>query len=260
MIDETPENIARNDHSLGGKITEAEETAHDPKIDKSKEADQTAAHRPPVHREHGHRGETEVGRPITVGETMERDTVETQTSGGRGVHHKGQHLPGHLGHLEEGDGNEVAMTLRAREQRHVHPGPLLASNDALAAANTAISKRIARASSRRRKHHREKTQKAEQHPKRGSRARRRTVHAARHATSSWTKMPRTSRRGQRSPTLPTSREAGDPSGTQTTKWEGTATPWSQDLPSGFPRRLFGTSTSTESSIRGWRNVAGSIFG
>ena len=219
MIDETPENIARNDHSHGDKITEAEETAHDRKIDESKEVDETAAHRPPVHQEHDHRGET----PIRVGETIKKDAVETETSGGRGVDNKGQHLPRHLGHVEEQDGKEVAMTLRAQEHLHVHPGPLLASNDALAAANTAISKSIARASPRRRTSHRAKTEKDRQHPKRGSRARRRTSHAAGRANSSWTTMPQNSRRGQRTPTPPTSREAGDPSGIETTKWEGAVT-------------------------------------
>ena len=53
-IDETPENIARSDHSLGDKFTKAKETAHDPKMDESKEADETAAHRPSVDREHDH--------------------------------------------------------------------------------------------------------------------------------------------------------------------------------------------------------------
>ena len=111
------------------------------------------------------------------------------------------------------DRNEVAMTLRAREHRHVHPGPLLASNDALAASNTAIPKRIARASPRRQTSHRTKTEKDREHPKRGSRRGRRTSHAAGRAKSSWRTMPRTSGRGRRTPTPPTSRDAGNPSGT-----------------------------------------------
>ena len=77
MIDETPENIARNDHSLRGKITEVEERAQDQKIDQSREADETAANCPPVHREREHRGQTGEGIPIRVGETIERDAVET---------------------------------------------------------------------------------------------------------------------------------------------------------------------------------------
>ena len=111
MINRSPENIARSDQSLEDKITEAEETAHDRKFDESKEAGETAAHRPPVHQVRDHRGKTGVGTPIRVGETIQKDAVETETSGGRGVDHEDQHLPGHLGHLEERDGKEVAMTL-----------------------------------------------------------------------------------------------------------------------------------------------------
>ena len=54
MIHKTPERIARNDHSFEDKITEAEATAHDRKIDESNEADETAAHRPPAHQERDH--------------------------------------------------------------------------------------------------------------------------------------------------------------------------------------------------------------
>ena len=143
MTDETPENIARNDDSVWDKITEAEETAHYRKINKRKEAEETAAHCPPVYQEHDHRGETGVATLKRVGETIKKDALETATSGGRRVDHKVQHLPGHLQHLEERDGNEVAMNLPAREHRQLHPCSLLASNDALTAANTAISKRIA---------------------------------------------------------------------------------------------------------------------
>ena len=66
---------------------------------------------------------------------------------------------------------------RIEEHRHIHPGPLLASNDALAAANTVISRRIAPGSPRRRPSHRAKTEKDRQHPKRGSWARRRNSKA-----------------------------------------------------------------------------------
>ena len=256
MIDEAPENIARYDHSPGDEITEAEETDHDGKINESTEADETAAHRPPLHQERDHRGKTGVGTPIRVGETIEKDAVETETSGGRGVDHKGQHLPGLFAHLEEQDGNEVVMSLRAREHHHVHPGPLLASNDAFTPANTAISNMIPRANPRRQTRRRGRTEKDRQNPKRGSRARSRSAQAARRAKSSWTKMPWTSGRGQRTATPPTSREADHPSGTENTKWEGAATPWSQGLSTRFRRRPFCKSTSTKSSIREWRNVVG----
>ena len=109
-IDETPQDIARNDHNLGDKITEAEETAHDRKIYESNEADETAAHHPTLRRERNNRGETGVRTPIRLGETIEKDAVETEMSGGRGVDHKGQHQPVHLGHLLEQDGNNIAMT------------------------------------------------------------------------------------------------------------------------------------------------------
>ena len=82
MIDETPENIPWNDHSPGDEITEAEESDHDRKIDESTEADETAAHRPPLHQERDHRGKKGVGTTIRVGVTIEKDAAETETSGG----------------------------------------------------------------------------------------------------------------------------------------------------------------------------------
>ena len=46
-----------------------------------------------------------------MGQTIKKDAVKTETLGGCKVDHKGQHLPGHPGHLEERDGNEFAMTV-----------------------------------------------------------------------------------------------------------------------------------------------------
>ena len=134
------------------------------------------------------------------------------------------------------------MTIRAREHRHVHPVPLLASNDALASTNTAISERIAKASLRRRTSHRAKTAKEQKHPKRGGQARGRTSHAARRATSTWTRMPRTSQ-GSKKLGLhqPLGRQA-TPAAAPPHKCEAATTLWGQGLPAGFQKRQFDTSS------------------